>query len=84
MLAWLLAVPCLVSGMLLPAANKSITLADIPKDLLIAILADLDFVSAHEFSTVAKHFKEVLFPAVQSLYGIKCNGKVYFFYSTIL
>ena len=83
MLAWLLAVPCLVSGMLLSAANKPTTLADIPKDLLLAILAD-NFVSVHGVSIMSKHFKKLLFSAVKSLYGIKCNGKVYFYYSTIL
>lgn len=100
MIAWLFTVPQLVMNMLPTALSEPSSLAnvepslladiepcilvDVPTDLFRAILLNLGFSSLYAASTTSKRFRELILPLLQSLHGIRCNGKIYFYYSTIL
>lgn len=92
MLAWLFTVPRLIMNMLPAAPSEPGSLANIepcilvnvPTDLFRAILLSLSFSSLYAASTTSKRFRELILPVLQSLHGIRCNGKIYFYYSTIL
>lgn len=91
-LTWLCAVPQPIVNMLPVAVGEQrslasvepCTLADMSTDLLRAISSSLGFPSLYAASTTSKRLLELLLPVLQARYGIKCNEKVYLYYSTIL
>lgn len=58
MLAWLLAVPCLIAAMQPSAVGNPIGLAGMPHDLLQAILSHLEVFGVHGASPVSIRLKK--------------------------
>lgn len=59
-------------------------LADMPKDLLMGIFPNIGFAGLRSTYAVSQYFKEVARLALGALYGIKCGGRIYLYYATII
>lgn len=84
MLAWLFLVFSLISAMQPPQGDELFMLANLAKDPLTASLSGLDILGLYNGLAASKGFKAILLPILQSRYGIRCNGKIYLHYTTVL
>lgn len=84
MLIWLLAMYCLVSAMMAPAESGLGSIGGIPRELQMAVLSNLDFVSLSNCSVMSQDFRKLALSILKQRYGIKCNGKFYSTYTTLL
>lgn len=67
-----------------PLEDELFMLANLVKDPLADSLFGLDILSLCNGLAASKGFKAMLLPTLQSRYGIKCDGKIYLYYATIL
>lgn len=76
MLAWLIALPCLICASLAPEA--------MPRDALFIILSKLKFACLYQASYVSKDFRLLADQAIKSVYGIQRHKSIHLNYTLIL
>lgn len=84
MLAWFFSAPCLIPSFPSPAVSKPSFDGSLYDDSLRAIFSQLDYSSLSSCCTVSRRFGKLALSALQSHYGIKCNDKIYLYYTTVL
>lgn len=84
MLVWLIGVLFLGSASLASEAPESVFTRTLPGDVMMVILAKLEFGDLYQASYVSKGFRKLIDRAIEMLYGTRRHGRTHLSYTRIL